>query len=60
MLKLVSLRSGLQFTLVPTSSWAETQALFQARKLDFIPAITPTAERRQYSLFTPTTPSSTG
>ena len=53
MLKLVSLRSGLQFTLVPTSSWAETQALFQARKLDFLPAITPTAERRQYSLFTP-------
>ncbi|HDX9008827.1 TPA: transporter substrate-binding domain-containing protein [Aeromonas dhakensis] len=53
LLKLVSLRSGLRFTLVPTSSWAETQALLQARKLDFIPAMTPTAERRQYALFTP-------
>lgn len=53
LLKLVSLRSGLHFSLVPTSSWAETQSLLQARKLDFIPAITPTAERRQYALFTP-------
>lgn len=53
LLKLFSMRSGLKFTLVPTSSWAETQALFKVRKLDLIPAITPTAERRQYSLFTP-------
>ncbi|MDM5074000.1 ATP-binding protein [Aeromonas bestiarum] len=53
LLKLLSMRSGLKFTLVPTSSWAETQALFKARKLDLIPAITPTAERRQYTLFTP-------
>ncbi|MFM1643202.1 ATP-binding protein [Aeromonas salmonicida] len=53
LLKVMSTRSGLKFTLVPTSSWTETQALFQARKLDFIPAMTPTPERRQFSLFTP-------
>ncbi|MGL4356521.1 MAG: ATP-binding protein [Aeromonas popoffii] len=53
LLKLLSMRSGLQFTLVPTSSWAETQALFKAGKLDFIPAMTPTPERRQFFLFTP-------
>ncbi|MGY3892294.1 ATP-binding protein [Aeromonas enterica] len=53
LLKLLSMRSGLKFTLVPTSSWVETQALFKSRKLDLIPAITPTAVRRQYSLFTP-------
>ncbi|MDF2412202.1 transporter substrate-binding domain-containing protein [Aeromonas sp. 1HA1] len=53
LLKLLSMRSGLQFTLVPTSSWAETQALFKAGKLDLIPAMTPTPERRQFSLFTP-------
>ncbi|MGL5127882.1 MAG: ATP-binding protein [Aeromonas popoffii] len=53
LLKLLSMRSGLKFTLVPTSSWAETQALFKAGKLDFIPAMTPTPERRQFFLFTP-------
>ncbi|MGY3944069.1 ATP-binding protein [Aeromonas tecta] len=53
LLKLMSTRSGLQFTLVPTQSWAETQVQFQADKLDFIPAMTPTDERRQSMLFTP-------
>ncbi|MEG0008867.1 MAG: transporter substrate-binding domain-containing protein [Aeromonas sp.] len=53
LLKLMSARAGLQFTLVPTQSWAETQAQFQADKLDFIPAMTPTDERRQSMLFTP-------
>lgn len=53
LLKLLSARTGLQFTLVPTQSWAETQALFKARKLDFVPAMTSTEDRRQSLLFTP-------
>lgn len=53
LLKLMSTRSGLQFTLVPTQSWAETLAQFQAGKLNFVPAMTPTDERRQSMLFSP-------
>lgn len=53
LLKLVSERSGLDFELVPTQDWQETIALFSQNKLDFIPAITPTDERRGLMLFTP-------
>ena len=53
LLKLVSARSGLQFTLIHTQDWADTIAQFEAEKLDFIPAITPTDERRGSMLFTP-------
>jgi ABC-type amino acid transport substrate-binding protein len=60
LLTLMSQRAGLQFTLVPTRSWAQSMALFQDRKLDLIPAMTPTAERQQFARFTPTTRRSTG
>ncbi|WP_324062729.1 transporter substrate-binding domain-containing protein [Aeromonas caviae] len=53
LLTLMSQRAGLQFTLVPTRSWAQSMALFQDRKLDLIPAMTPTAERQQFARFTP-------
>ena len=53
LLALMSQRSGLKFSLVPTSSWAETLTLFQERKLDFLPSITPTEERHQFARFTP-------
>ena len=53
LLVMMSQRAGLQFTLVPTRSWTQTLELFQARKLDVIPAMTPTAERQQFARFTP-------
>ncbi|MFC5706490.1 ATP-binding protein [Aeromonas eucrenophila] len=53
LLELMSARSGLKFTLVPTQSWADTLGQFQASKLDFVPAVTPTDERRRSMLFTP-------
>ncbi|MBP0603917.1 transporter substrate-binding domain-containing protein [Aeromonas sanarellii] len=53
LLAMMSQRAGLQFTLVPTESWTQSLALFQARKLDLIPAMTPTAERQQFARFTP-------
>ncbi|WP_033136259.1 ATP-binding protein [Aeromonas finlandensis] len=45
--------SGLDFALVRTSSWIETQNLLKLQQIDFIPAITPTSERNQFALFTP-------
>lgn len=53
LLAMMNQRAGLQFTLVQTRSWAQTLDLFQARKLDVIPAMTPTAERQQFARFTP-------
>lgn len=53
LLALMSQRSGLKFSLVPTSSWAETLTLFQERKLDFLPSITPTEERHQFARASP-------
>lgn len=53
LLALMSARSGLQFSLVPTQSWADTLVQFEANKLDFVPAMTPTDERRRTMLFTP-------
>ena len=49
----MSQRAGLQFTLVPTRSWAQSMALFQDRKLDLIPAMTPTAEHQQLPALPP-------
>lgn len=45
--------SGLEFSLVRTNNWSETQNLLKIRQIDFIPAITPTRERGQFALFTP-------
>lgn len=53
LMQLMSTRSGLKFTLVQTRDWAETITQFEADRLDFIPAITPTDERRDSMLFTP-------
>ena len=53
LLAMLNQRAGLQFTLVQTRSWAQTLELFQARKLDVIPAMTPTMERQQFARFTP-------
>ncbi|MCH7371869.1 transporter substrate-binding domain-containing protein [Aeromonas sp. MR16] len=53
LLDLMSARSGLQFSLVPTPSWGDTLAQFEANKLDFVPAMTPTDERRRSMRFTP-------
>lgn len=53
LLTMLNQRAGLQFTLVQTKSWAQTLELFQARKLDVIPAMTPTMERQQFARFTP-------
>ena len=53
LLALMNKHSGLKFALVPSDSWAESVALFQQRKLDFLPAYTPTAERQQFARFTP-------
>ncbi|OSP50758.1 transporter substrate-binding domain-containing protein [Aeromonas veronii] len=46
-------RTGLIFTLVPTSSWEESLRLFDDRKVDFLPGITPTENRKKTMLFTP-------
>lgn len=45
--------SGLEFSLVRTNSWEETQDLLKTRQIDFIPTITPNSERSQFALFTP-------
>ncbi|MFB2864503.1 ATP-binding protein [Aeromonas sp. MdU4] len=45
--------SGLNFSLVHTDNWSETQNLLKLRQIDFIPTISPTTERTKYSLFTP-------
>lgn len=45
--------SGLEFSLVRTNNWSETQNLLKLQQIDFIPAITPTRERNHFALFTP-------
>ncbi|TNI90753.1 ATP-binding protein [Aeromonas allosaccharophila] len=45
--------SGLEFSLVRTHNWSETQNLLKIQQIDFIPAIAPTPERSQFALFTP-------
>ncbi|HEH9439325.1 TPA: transporter substrate-binding domain-containing protein [Aeromonas sobria] len=45
--------SGLEFSLVRTNNWSETQNLLKLQQIDFIPAIAPTRERNHFALFTP-------
>ncbi|MGY4106933.1 ATP-binding protein [Aeromonas encheleia] len=53
LLEIMSQRAGLQFKVLPTASWHDTLDAFQAGRLDFIPAMTPTMERQQLARFTP-------
>ncbi|MBZ6070819.1 ATP-binding protein [Aeromonas schubertii] len=53
LLRLIRQRTGLNFTLVPTRSWEESQRLLREGKVDFLPAMTPTPVRRRSILFTP-------
>jgi signal transduction histidine kinase len=51
-LQLVAARTGLQFELVPTQSWSETEARVLARHVELVPGVAETAERAQHVLFT--------
>ncbi|WP_068977777.1 ATP-binding protein [Aeromonas sp. EERV15] len=45
--------SGLEFSLVRTDSWRETQELLKKHQIDFIPVMTPSAEREHLGVYTP-------
>ena len=52
LIKLVSLRSGIRFELVPTKTWKESIELLKEHKVDLIPLMTPLKERRAFASFT--------
>ena len=52
LMKLISQRLGITFTLVKTNTWSETTQLYQQQKCDLVTTITPTKERSQYLNFT--------
>ncbi|WP_241462261.1 ATP-binding protein [Aeromonas finlandensis] len=53
MVALLHRYSGLEFSLVRTESWRETQNLLKTRQIDFIPVIAPTNDRAAFALYTP-------
>ncbi|TNH83584.1 ATP-binding protein [Aeromonas sobria] len=53
LMELMRQYSGQEFSLVRTHIWSEALNLLKARQIDFIPTITPSVERNQFALFTP-------
>jgi len=53
MVALLRRYSGLEFSLVRTDSWRETQDLLKKHHIDFIPVMTPSAEREHLGIYTP-------
>ncbi|HEH9418195.1 TPA: transporter substrate-binding domain-containing protein [Aeromonas sobria] len=53
MVTLLHRYSGLEFSLVRTDSWRETQDLLKQHVIDFIPVMTPSAEREHLGSYTP-------
>ncbi|MGL6150886.1 MAG: transporter substrate-binding domain-containing protein, partial [Aeromonas sobria] len=53
MVALLRRYSGLEFSLVRTDSWRETQDLLKQHVIDFIPVMTPSAEREHLGFYTP-------
>jgi len=53
LIELMHQHSGLEFSLVRTDNWNETQRMLEAQQIDFIPAIAPSPERARFALFTP-------
>lgn len=51
-IKLVEEKLGIHFELIQTSSWSEVVRLAQARKIDVLPSLAPTEQRRAYLSFT--------
>jgi polar amino acid transport system substrate-binding protein len=52
LMKLISQRLGISFTLVKTDTWSETTQLYQQQACDLVTTITPTRERAEYLNFT--------
>ncbi len=53
MVALLHRYSGLEFSLVRTENWRETQDLLKTQQIDFIPVIAPSPERSNFALYTP-------
>ena len=53
MVALLRRYSGLEFSLVRTESWRETQNLLKKHLIDFIPVMSPSAEREHLGIYTP-------
>ncbi|WP_051676901.1 transporter substrate-binding domain-containing diguanylate cyclase [Maridesulfovibrio frigidus] len=51
-MKLLSMRVGKKFQLVPTDSWGQTLSFVRERKCDIIPSVIPTPKRLKYLNFT--------
>jgi len=47
--------SGITFKLIPTKSWNESVKLVKSGKVDFLPAVSKTPERKKYLRFSDTT-----